>query len=111
MASFRCLLQPRCYCNADRNTVRSGNCFPIVANGDIVDRQTWEVLTLKNPIEPPSSKKILSSSNGKHYLKAHSGIAIRTKTIVSFANISRAYIETQSLVSKTVFKIQQKSYP
>ena len=105
------LWQPRCYCNADRNPVRSGNCSPIVANGDVVDHQTWEVLTLKNPIEPPSLKKILSSSNGKLYLQAHGGIAIRAKTTVSFANIFRAYIETQSLVSKTVFKIQRKSYP
>ena len=35
-------------------------------NGDVVYAQTWEVLTLKNPIESPkSSKKILSSSNGE----------------------------------------------
>ena len=59
------LWQPRRYCNPDRNPVRSGNCSPIVANGDVVDHQTWEVLTLKNPIEPPSLKKIVSSSNGK----------------------------------------------
>ena len=84
------LWQPRCYCNPDRNPVRSGNCSPIVANGDVVDHQTWEVLTLKNSIEPPPSKKIVSSSDGKHYLQAYGGTAVRTKTTVSFANIPRA---------------------
>ena len=36
-----------------------------------------------------------SSLNGKHYLQAHGGTAMSTKTAVSFAKISR---ETQSLV-------------
>ena len=69
--------------------------------------QTWEVLTLKNPIETRSSKKILSSSNGKHCLqfKPLGGTAKSTRTTVSFANMSRAYIETQSLQA-----IQRKSY-
>ena len=40
--------------------------------------------------------------SGKLCLQTH-GTAMGTKTAVSFANIFKAYIETQSL-SKTVFK-------
>ena len=94
------LWQPRCYCNPGRNPVRSGNCSPIVANGDVVDHQTCEVLTLKNPIEPPSLKKIVSSSNGMLYLQAHGRTATRAKTTVSFASISRAYIYWNTESSK-----------
>ena len=43
-------------------------------------------------------------------IQAHGGTAMSTRTTVSFANMSSAYIETQTLLSKTVFKIQRKSY-
>ena len=51
--------QLSCHCNLDHNNFNHyliqlwWQFFQIFVNGDIVFAQTWEVLTLKNPIEPP----------------------------------------------------------
>ena len=53
--------QLKCHCNPDHNKffhlnlvqLWSGQFFQISVYGDIVYVQTWEVLTLKNCIEPP----------------------------------------------------------
>ena len=54
------LWQLRCHCNPDHNKFSSWSIiqlwcqfFQIFVYGDVVYTQTWEVLTLKNRIEPP----------------------------------------------------------
>ena len=53
------LWQLRCYCNPNQNKFLSLSntavvvILPNVVNSDVVYTQTWKVLTLKNPIEPP----------------------------------------------------------
>ena len=51
--------QLRCRCNLNRKELSSASntavvvIFQTFVNGDVVYAETWEVLTLKNPIEPP----------------------------------------------------------
>ena len=53
------LYQLRFHCNPDHNKFSSSSdtavvvIFQIFVNDDVVYAQTWEVLTVKNPIEPP----------------------------------------------------------
>ena len=48
-----------CRCNLNRKELSSASntavvvIFQTFVNGDVVYAETWEVLTLKNPIEPP----------------------------------------------------------
>ena len=49
----------RCHCNPDNSKFSLSNIVVVFFqnlfyyNGDVVYAQTWEVLTLKNPTEPP----------------------------------------------------------
>ena len=53
------LWQLQCHRNPDHNKVSSLSnaavveIFQIFVNGDVAYAQTWEVLSLKNPIGPP----------------------------------------------------------
>ena len=59
IALFRCYDNSKCHCNPDRDKLSSLSnttlvaIFPNLIYGDVVYAQAWEVLTLKNCIEPP----------------------------------------------------------